>query len=481
MRCMRSFRFQLLIAVNSAMALLLAVFLSVDYQREIVNRVSDKHVSLVEEAQTLLPATSHLRGEGLDSVQRYIDDVCGQMREANSPGHHIVVCMDDVVLQAMAHHRASVEIFEAMEAAAASPTHRANFDDEELVVGVSRRPEMSVYVSEYLTNIRNAARTQVLRRIPRIVSMGIVAAIVVNLVFIRLAARPLQQLVRTVHQIAQGQFGAQTQPFKANEFRVLAEAINAMSLSLAETERQRRSGMKRARAIQESILPGNAEYPGMEVARVYQPAEDVAGDYYDILALPDGSWLLCIADVTGHGIPAAMSAMMLKTLLLHASEHHPRPNEILQFINNRMLTVCRTDTFTSMFVARCDLQTMTLECASAGHETCLFLSQDGRMRELRSTGLLLAVTEDARWESETLELTIGDRILLTTDGVSEAFSPQKEMFGRKRLAELFERCQGVSLTQMVGEIEQAVHRHQAGQASTDDVTVLAAQFGGVIP
>ena len=473
MRRMQSFRFQLLIAVNGAMALLLAVFLSVDYQREIANRVSDKHVSLVEEAQILLAAASHLRDEGLHSVQEYIDDVCGQMRETNSPGHHIVVCVDDVVLQAIAHHRASAEIFEAMEAAAAASTHRAKFQDEELVVGVSRRDEMAVYVSEYLTNIRNTAKVQVLRRLPWLLAMAVVAAIVVNLVFLRLAARPLQQLVRTVRQITQGELGVQTGPFNTNEFRVLGDAINSMSVSLAETERRRRSELARAHDIQESVLPGNVEYPGLEVARVYQPAEEVAGDYYDILALPDGTWLLCIADVTGHGIPAAMSAMMLKALLLHATEHQSKPSEVLEFINRRMLTVCRTDTFASMLLARCDLSAMTMEYASAGHEPCLFLSSNGQLRELPSTGLLLAVTEDACWKSDTLALSVGDRVLLTTDGVSEAFSPKKEMFGRERVAQLFERCQELSLVQTVREIEQAVRQHQAGQAPTDDVTVLA--------
>ncbi len=191
----RSVRFRLLAAVNTAIVLLLGIFLILDYRQETAERVADKHISLEEEAKTVLPAVKRMRPYSKEAVQRYIDDVCGRMQETASPGHHIAVRLDDTVLQAVAHHRASPEIFEAMEAAGKSPTHRADYGEEGLVVGASQQADTVVYVSEYLSSIRESAREHVLRRLARIVLLVVVTAIVVNTVFLRMAARPLRQLV----------------------------------------------------------------------------------------------------------------------------------------------------------------------------------------------------------------------------------------------------------------------------------------------
>ena len=332
--------------------LLLLGFLVVDYYREIADRVAQKHIALEEEARTLLPAIQRVRSQGTPAIQEYVDAVCGQMHEASSPGHHIGVRLNGFVLQAVAHRRASPEIFAAMEAAATSPTHRANMGQEQLVVGSVHQGDTSVYVSEYLTAIESAAGRQVFQRLLGIVLLVVIMAGVINLVFLRIAAKPLEKLVETVRQIARGQLGVQAGPFKTAELEYLAAEINAMSSSLAEIDRQRRHEMDKARRIQEHLLPGEIRIPGLAIANLYQPATDVAGDYYDVVAVSDGSWLLCIADVSGHGVPAAMSAAMLKTLLLHAAEHCVAPAQILRFINDRFSDVSLDGDFASMMLVR---------------------------------------------------------------------------------------------------------------------------------
>lgn len=477
---LRSVRFQLLAAVNAAIALLLGIFVVLDYHREITERFAEKHVALDEEAKTLLPAVTWMQPYGEEAVQRYIDDVCGRMRDALSPGHHIVVSLDNRVLQAVAHHRASVEIFDAMKAAVRSPTHQADFGDEELVVGSSQQADTVIYVSEYVSNIRQAARRQVMRRLPQIVLLVVVTAIIVNVVFLRMAVRPLRQLVHTVQKIADGQLGVQAGPFGSEEFAYLADAVNSMSRSLAEVEQRRCAEMARARRIQEQLLPETMDVPGLTFARLYQPAEDVAGDYYDIIRLQDGSWLVAIADVTGHGVPAALSAMMLKAFLLHASDHHSDPREILEFINHRLAVVCPTENFVTMFVARCDPKTGTLQYASAGHETGLLIPSKGGLIELPSTGLVLGVMENAEWDSKTLAVEPGDRLLLVTDGVTEAMNRDGELFGRKRLASTFEALRDLEMHEALARIAQQVAEHCADYAQTDDVTLLAFELTGRI-
>lgn len=474
---LRGIRFRLLVAVNTAMALLLLVFLFVDYRREIAARVAQKHIALEEEAKTLLPAVLRLRPQGIKAVQEYVDDVCGQMQDAASPGHHIGVRLDGTVLQAMAHGRESPEMFAAMQAAAVSPVHQSLLGDEMLVVGSNHQGNTSVYVSEYLTDVQRSARGQALLRLVGIVVLAAVAAAIVNVVFVRLAARPLEKLVETVRQIARGQLGVQAGPFKAAELEYLAGEINSMSASLAQIDQERRLQMDKARHIQEHLLPHEVNIPGLAVAHLYQPAVEIAGDYYDIVALSDESWLLCIADVTGHGVPAAMTAAMLKTLLLHAAEHHVAPDKILRFINDRFASVSLDGDFATMMLTRWVPKAGRLEYASAGHGNAWHLSSaSGTTRELPSTGLPLGVQSDTNWEMETLSVAHGERLLLITDGVTEAFDSRGEQFGADRVAVLLTQCKDVPLTEMVRRIDEAVRAHRAGAVPTDDCTVVAVEF-----
>ena len=133
----RSVRFRLLAAANTAIVLLLGVFLILDYRQEIVGRVAEKHTALEEETKTLLPAVLRIRLHGDQAVQRYIDDVCGRMQDSSSPGHHIAAQMNATVLQAVAHHRASIAIFEVMRQAA---THRRLVSQPYSGIGVFSSP-----------------------------------------------------------------------------------------------------------------------------------------------------------------------------------------------------------------------------------------------------------------------------------------------------------------------------------------------------
>ena len=107
----RSVRFRLLLAVNATMGALFLLFLVLDYRRELSDRVAEKRIALEEEAKTLLPGVLRVRPNGVSAVQDYVDSVCGAMQDRQSPGHHIAVRMDETTIQALAHHRASPEMF----------------------------------------------------------------------------------------------------------------------------------------------------------------------------------------------------------------------------------------------------------------------------------------------------------------------------------------------------------------------------------
>ena len=410
---------RLLVTVNAAMAALVLAFLALDYRRELADGLVQKQVALEEEAKTLLPAVLRLRRDGSKAVQEYLDAVCGRMRDAQSPGHHIAVRLDEAVVQATAHRRSSADLFRAMEEASRSPGRRAQFRDRDLVVGSAQAAGVATFVSEELGVLRHAVLGRILWPLAGVLALGAVAAGLVSTVLLRVVDKPLRRLVATVDHIAAGNLSARARACNSVELTSLSESINAMAASLEDADRHRRREMARARQIQEHLLPKEIEIPGLRLAALYRPARGVAGDYYDALSLPDGSWLLCIADVSGHGVPAALSAAMLKAFLLHAAEHHVAPDQILAFVSRRFAAASPPGLFASMLLVRWAPGADALSYAGAGHEPAWLLSDEGEPRPLKATGLFLGIEGEATWGTRTLPVRPGDRLLLVTDGAAE--------------------------------------------------------------
>ena len=474
----RSSGFQLLLVVNAVMALLVVVLLAYDYQRELGKRIATRSISLGEEAKALLPAIVRLRHHGIDAVQEYLDAVCGQMQDQDSPGHHIVAQLGDVVLQAHAHHRASADRLAAMQAAAQEPDHRTPFGPDELVVGAFASGEVSVYVAESVGQLRRSSMGDLLRRLLGLLALGIVATGVVNLSLVRIVVRPMHRLVSTVHRIADGELGTQASPeqFRSAEMSYLANAVNTMSASLAEVDHRRALQISKARRIQRNLLPHGSLTPGMKVICFHEPAEDVAGDFYDILPLSDGASLVCIADVSGHGIPAAMAATMLKALLAEATERWAAPSDIMRFVNQRFASLTLPEDFATMALARFQPETGRLDYVNAGHESAWLLDEQGGLRELPSGGLLIGIDPEASWAAETVTVRTRGRLLMTTDGVNELRNRQAEMFGRQRLVRLFGDCRQQTPDEAAEFMRSVLHEFRDGQPPCDDLTLLVAEL-----
>ena len=199
---------QVLLWVNAAWILLAAIFLVYDYRRDLNERLLEKHIALHEEAKTLMPAVLQVRRYGRDEIQAYIDAVCSQMSDMQSPGHHIVVDSDGRVVQASAQHRASSEMLEAVRLASVSPNSRSAFGPDELVVGTCSQAGTTVYVSETLETMRRSVIGDAIVRLTAMFVMAVVATLIVNVVLWRIVARPLRLLVITVKVIGKGQLGA---------------------------------------------------------------------------------------------------------------------------------------------------------------------------------------------------------------------------------------------------------------------------------
>ncbi|MCA9108416.1 MAG: SCO family protein, partial [Planctomycetaceae bacterium] len=209
-----------------------------------------------------------------------------------------------------------------------------SMNEHGVIVGSDFRDGTTVIISEELANIRRDIRRDVLLQLGALGVLGVVSAGIVNLVLLRIVAVPLRQLQDIMDDIGGRNFGAQTSPRGSLEMQQLVEAVNAMSHRLLESDRQRQQQMRTAKQIQEYLLPNGQQIPGLQATHLFDPADNVAGDYYDFLPFGDGSWLICVANVTGHGVPAAKGAAMLKSMLLTVTEQAPAdPVAILNWLN----------------------------------------------------------------------------------------------------------------------------------------------------
>jgi serine phosphatase RsbU (regulator of sigma subunit)/putative methionine-R-sulfoxide reductase with GAF domain len=232
-----------------------------------------------------------------------------------------------------------------------------------------------------------------------------------------------------------------------------------------------------ARQIQQTFLPERLpEYPDWELAALWKTARQVGGDFYDVIELPDKQLGLFIADVSDKGIPAALFMALTRTLVRAAVSETSSPAEALQRVNNLIIPDNQQEMFVTAVYAVLSLKTGELTYANAGHNPPLWMrNQRSEIESLTRTGMALGVVEGTLIEERTIQLEPGDNLLLYTDGLTEAFSPQEELFGVERLHQLIQANLTLSAHELLGTIEAAVNTYMGSLLPDDDLTMLAVR------
>ncbi len=232
--------------------------------------------------------------------------------------------------------------------------------------------------------------------------------------------------------------------------------------------------------IQKSLLPRRPpKIPTMALAAYYQTSNRAGGDYYDFFPLSDGQWGVLIADVSGHGTPAAV-LMAVTHSLAHTYEGPPTPpGAMLNYVNAHLtrLYTNESDTFVTAFYGVYDPANRTLNYASAGHNPPrLKRCDDGTLSSLDGArGLPLGVSSAESYLEQKRQLTPGDQLVLYTDGITEAEGPTGELFGTERLDQVLENC-SVTASDLLQAVLDAVHAFTDGRPAADDRTLLVAKI-----
>jgi len=466
---------RVLAPLNLALIVVMGLSIAWDYNRMWKSHFQTAKAELEAEANFVLSVVERFRGEGLPSTREVEEEFCTAMTEALPPGHVIAVRIagEDFPKQGGLPPSGMVT---SMDRAVDTASGLAHPDEDSIIVGIAAKNDVIVYVSQELSTLTSALRPRLSRRMAGILMVGFVLAVILNLVLHRSLLRPLRDMVRVVHQLGRGKWSARMADSRTKELGLLGDEFNLMASELEKAEIRRRGRMKRARRIQTNLLPGMSSLPGGSWVSAFEPADEVGGDYFDVLPLSDKSVLLCVADVAGHGVPGAMVAAMLKVLLQAGVRQQGGPAQLLHALNAALCRTIPSEGFATMLLARIDLKERALTCVSAGHERAYLLRGDRPTVFLESTGTVLGVRAEAKWETQELSLSAGDRLVAVTDGIPQTVSPAGEIFGQDRLLAMLEAGRTDSLAVLRDRVVKAVVSHRGPAPQNDDMAFLAVEF-----
>jgi sigma-B regulation protein RsbU (phosphoserine phosphatase) len=258
---------------------------------------------------------------------------------------------------------------------------------------------------------------------------------------------------------------------------LLGRAVNNLVLAqqLDEAYRKLDEEMQQASRVQRGLLPDELpEVDGLELGASYVTCSRAGGDYYQVLPLPDGRHGLFLADVSGHGVGAAVGTAMLHTLLHSCPDPAAPPSRLLAHVNRYLRAVAPDGMFATAFYGVYDPPSRRLTYSLAGHPLPLLRRRNLDVRELERTGgLPLGVLERDAWTEKEVRLLPGDGLLLYTDGIAEGMNAAEEMFGVGRLADAV-RLGPRRAGRLVQHVERHFRNFRGDGPDQDDRTLLAA-------
>ena len=232
-----------------------------------------------------------------------------------------------------------------------------------------------------------------------------------------------------------------------------------------------------ARQIQETFIPETLpQHLGWELAARWKTARQVGGDFYDVIKLPDNKLGIIIADVADKGVPAALFMALTRTLVRAAVAEKLPPSGVLKRVNDLLIPDTRQGMFVTAVYGVLDQETCEFTYANAGHNPPLWIHSSGQIEKLIRTGIALGVTYSNPMSQRTIMLNTGESLLLYTDGLTEAFSPEGILFGDSRLLDAVRSDRSSSASGLLDSVESRLNDFIGLQPLSDDLTLLVIRY-----
>jgi serine phosphatase RsbU (regulator of sigma subunit)/pSer/pThr/pTyr-binding forkhead associated (FHA) protein len=251
---------------------------------------------------------------------------------------------------------------------------------------------------------------------------------------------------------------------------------NARLLEEERAKHQMDEELRLARTIQQSLLPRQLpESDWLRACGSSVPSREVGGDYFDVTQVTKQCWSAVVADVSGKGVASALLASLIQGALIAATDHPPTLGRRAERLNRFLLDRTGGEKYATIFYCLITSDG-ALSYVNAGHCAPMVVLRGGDIRTLETTAMPVGLLESAEFEVATERLEPGDKVIIYSDGVSEAQNTAGEFFGKKRLRELA-RARAAEGCQVIhNAIQDAVAAFTEGAPQSDDITLLVLEF-----
>lgn len=240
--------------------------------------------------------------------------------------------------------------------------------------------------------------------------------------------------------------------------------------------REMQQELELAAEIQKKLLPiESPEVDGYRIGGKNKTAFSVGGDYFDFIRIDEGRWAICLGDVSGKGMPAALLMANLQAILRSHLISRISPGEILKIANEQLFKHTDAEKFATFFLGILDPAAHVLRYSNGGHEYPYLVSREGKLQRLQSGGLPLGLLNQQEYQEDTVDMEIGDCLCIYSDGITESMNIEEEEFGEQRLQEILLKGQqdNDEPDQLIDRIFAASIKHRGQRQLFDDMTAVA--------
>ena len=269
--------------------------------------------------------------------------------------------------------------------------------------------------------------------------------------------------------------------FTADDQRLLS-IIAAQSAQVIENARlseeeqilfQIQEEMRLASEIQSGLLPkAPPKIKGYDIAGISYPAKVVGGDYFDFIPLEENKIAVCLGDISGKGLPAALLMANLQAIIRAQALLNLHPKDCLQQSNKLLYQSTDPQKFATLFYGILDTQKNQFSYSNAGHNRPVFLRKGKEPVFLEKAGIALSFIENFSYEEDIITFIPDDTLVIYSDGITEAMNGSEEEFGEKRLVSIAENHIESSAEELMEKIITSVKQHAGNQPQSDDITLV---------
>lgn len=311
---------------------------------------------------------------------------------------------------------------------------------------------------------------------------GIIGAFILGVTI----TKPIGELANGAKIVGTGNLNYKIKIKSNNELGDLADIFNMMTVNLKKAQevmiKQQRleRELEVAKEIQLSLIPKDMlQIPGYEISAFYKAAKEVGGDYYDILQINKEKFSIVMGDVSGKGIPAALIMTMVRSILhsVAMKNFNESADETLKELNSIIFKDLKEDMFITIFYGILDISRNIIDIASAGHnDTLVFRKKTENVEPYNPKGFPIGTDPGPRFDKvikhQEILLEKEDKLIIFTDGITEAMNKENNEYGDARLIEVIRNNGKRNCKELLDEIIQDVNKFVNGAEQSDDIALV---------